>query len=129
MADTIEQAVIDDLKAQSSVNAYVGKQIYYLKKDRGAENNYIVIYNPSHTRNAIFATGDAYGQARLQINCYSRDAWTAKSIAEAVKEVYRKRTGIIQGMTVQWVEINQCRPLPGVNETNYFVDVTFYYNE
>lgn len=129
MATTIEQAIIDDLKTQTSVTAYVKNQIYYLKKDKGAEGDYIVIQNPSHTRNAIFGTGDAYAQARLQFNCYSRDRWTAKSIAEAVKEVYRKRTGVIQGMTIQWTEVGQSRPLSGVSEYTFFIDIIFYYNE
>jgi hypothetical protein len=128
VASTIEQAVIDDLKSQSIITAYT-TQIYFLEKDKGANNEYIVITNPSHTRNAILATGEAQAQARLQFNCFSRDKWTAKALAEAVKEVYRKRTGTIEGMTVHWTEIGDCRPLPGVSEHRYVLDIIFQYTE
>lgn len=129
MASTIEAALIADLKTQTSVTGYVNQKIYYLAKDKDATPNYIVMTNPSHTRDPITQTRQQAGQARLDFHCISRDKWTAKSIAEAVKEVYRNRTGAIQGMSIWNIKINECRPLPGVGEFRYITEMIVDYSE
>ena len=129
MASTIEQAIINDLKTQTSVTTYVNDKIYYLEKDRNAAGEYIIITNPSHTREAIVQTRQKAGHARLQFNCFSRDKWTAKSIAEAVKEVYRNRHGTIQGMDVWDITLGDCKPVAGVSEYRYILDLIIHYSE
>lgn len=129
MATTIEQAIIDHLKADTTVSSYVGGKIYYLEKDKNAPNEYIVITNPSHTRDAITQTRLKAGQARLQANCVSRDKWRAKSIAEAVKEAVRNKYGTIQSMSVWDIKVSDCRPLGGVSDYRFITEFIVNYSE
>lgn len=130
MATTIEQAVIDDLKTQTTVTAYVGSRIYYLEMDDEAPaGDYIVIRNPSHPRRPFSQGAMKSGQARLQFNCWSSNKWTAKAIAEAVADVYRERGGTIQSISISNISVQDARPLPGADEFLYTCDVIFDYVE
>ena len=130
MANTIEQAILTDLKKQTTVTTYVGQSIYYLEKDDEAPaGDYIVFFNPSHPRRSFSQGSMKAGQARIQFNCWSDDKWTAKSIAEAVKEVYRTRGGEIEGVVINNITVNDARPLPGVNKFLYTCDIIFDYKE
>lgn len=126
----IEAAILTDLKKQTTVTNYVGSQIYYLEKDDEAPaGNYIVFFNPSHPRRSFSQGSMQSGQARIQFNCWSADKWTAKLIAEAVKEVYRTRGGKIEGISINNIFVNEARPLPGVKKFMYTCDIIFDYKE
>ena len=127
MASTIEEAIKTDLLAQTSVTTYVGNDIYLFDKSEQAGRNYIVITNPSHTRDMITQIGEKSGQSRLQFNCWSESIWTAKATAEAILDVYRNRRGSIQGITVFNIEIGEARPLPGPRENRYLFEAVFWY--
>lgn len=128
MASTIEQAIIDYLKDDTTIAGYVGGKIYFLEKDKNAVNEYIVIANPSHTRDAITQTKQKGGQARLTVNCFSRDKWRAKAIGEAVVDALKNKYGTIEGMDVWNISVTDARPLAGPGEFRYMTDVIVNYN-
>lgn len=134
MASTIEQAIIDDLKTDTSIAAYVGNRIFYLFKDnntldKGTVQDYIVITEPSVTRQKFVQSEDETSRARLQFNCFSEDKWTAKAIAEAVVNRYRnKKNGYIQGVKINNVEFGAGRAIPGSQKNGWAEDIIFTYS-
>jgi hypothetical protein len=127
MATTIEEAIQSDLLTKTTVTNYCGPNIFLWEKSRQVAGDYIVITNPSHTREMITQIGEKSGQARLQFNCWSENIMNAKAAAEAILDVYRGRRGAIQGITVFDIEIGEARPLPGAKENRYLFEAVFSY--
>jgi hypothetical protein len=134
MASTIEQAIIDDLKTDTTVTGYTGNRIYFLEKsksnlDKGTVQDYITITEPSVTRRKWVMSKDKTSQARLQFNCFSDDKWNAKAIADAVVDRYRtKRTGYVQGVHLENVEFGSGRAIPGYSKHGWAEDIIFTYS-
>ena len=123
----IEEAFVDDMKAQSTVTALVGSKVYAYEAGDSAIDSYVVVSNPSNPRGAF--TQSAYGgTGRVSILCYARTVADARALGNGVLDLYKQRTGSVDSVTVQWIEVSNARMLYGPgSEFRYLVDLVVHY--
>ena len=115
------------MKAQSTVTSIVGQKVYAYEAGDSAIDSYVVVTNPSNPRSAF--TQAAYGgMGRVSIYCYARTVADAQTLGAAVLDLYKQRSGTVQGVTVQWIEVSNARMLYGPGgEYRYLVDLVVHY--
>jgi len=123
----IEEAFVDDMKAQSTITSIVGSKVYAHEAGDSAIDSYVVVTNPSNPRSA-FTQSDYGGIGRVSIYCHARTVADSRTLGNAVLDLYKQRTGTVQGVTVQWIEVSNARMLYGPgSEFRYLVDLVVHY--
>lgn len=126
MAD-VEEAFVTDMKAQSVITALVGQKVYASEAGDGAIDSYIVVMNSSNPMAAFTQT--AYGgDARISIYCYAGSTSRARAVGHAVRDLYKQRTGSVDAVTVEWIEVSNARLIYGPGrEFRFLVDLIVHY--
>lgn len=123
----IEEAFRDHMKAQSSITSIVGKKVYAYEEGDGAIDSYIVVTTASNPR-AAYTQTDYGGTARVSIYCYARTTASARTLGNAVLDLYKQHTGSVDAVTVEWIEVSNARMLYGPgNQFRYLVDLIVHY--
>lgn len=123
----IEEAFRDDMKAQSTITAIVGQRVYAYEAGDGAIDSYVVVTTPTNAR-AAYTQTDYGGTARVTIYCYARSVALARTLGAAVLDLYKQRSGTVDEVTVEYIEVSNARVLYGPNnEFRYIVDLVVHY--
>lgn len=123
----VEEAIVVDMKAQTAIDRLVRQKVYAHEASDGAIEPYIVVTNSSNPMASFTQT--AYGGAvRISIFCYARTVAESRAIGHAVVDLYRHRTGAVDDVTVEWIEISNARVIHGPGgEFRYLVDLIVHY--
>lgn len=123
----IEDAFVDDMKAQSTITSIVGQKVYAHEAGDSAIDSYIVVTNPDNPR-AAFTQTDYGGTARVTVYCYARTVSDARTLGNAVLDLYKQRSGTVDAVTVEWIEVSNARMLYGPGSAfRYLVDLVVHY--
>lgn len=123
----IEEAFRDDMKAQSTITAIVGQKVYAYEAGDGAIDSYVLVTTASNPRASFTQT--AYGgTARVSIHCYARTVALARALGAAVLDLYKQRSGSVDSVSVEWIEVSNARVLYGPgSQFRYLVDLIVHY--
>jgi hypothetical protein len=103
-SNTIEQAVGVRLTSSTDVYDHVGKRVYFVQAEVNCAHPYIT-YSVVSDPHMPFALGNQNtGQARVQIDVWSRDRYEALNVGNHVRDSLRFRS-TLDGVTVYW---SQC---------------------
>jgi hypothetical protein len=123
----LETSFVTDLKAQSSITAYVGQRVYEGLKAKTAREPYIIV-RPGENPRESFTQTDYGGRGRITIYVYTEKVADARTIGTLVLNKYKQFSGTLGAHTVQMVEVSTARTQfgPG-NEFRYLVDLVVTY--
>ena len=123
----VEEAFVADMKAQSAIDSLVRQRVYAYEAGSGAIEPYIVVTNAGNPMSSFTQTAFG-GDARISIFCYGKDAAQSRAVGHRVWELYRQRTGMVDDVSVEWLEVSNARLLHGPGgEIRYLVDLIVHY--
>ena len=123
----LETSFVTDLKAQSSITAYVGQRVYEDIAESAAREPYLVVKPVDNPRGAFTQT--LYGGvARISIYVYAETVADCRAIGLLILNRYKQFSGTLDAHTVEEVEVSNARTLwgPG-SEFRYLVDLVVHY--
>lgn len=116
------------MKATAAITNLVGNRIYDYSIPSGAREPYIVVRPTTNVRGSWTQT--LYGgAARISIYIYTEKLSDARSVGEAVLDLYKQFSGTLDEHTIEYVEVSNARTLFGPDdEFRYLIDLIVHYH-